>query len=78
MNKPNPKKLQQQVIFYILYFFCHRGKENLYDMLQETFELCTEYDGTQYIKQSLEEVDKNHGPDDPPSNEGRMYEIEGK
>ena len=78
MNKPDPKKLQQQVIFYILYFFCRRGRENLYEMTQSTFELCTEYDGTQYIKQAIDEVDKNHGPDDPPSNEGRMYEIEGK
>ena len=36
MNLPNPKKLQQQIIFYIIYFFCRRGRENLYDMLQET------------------------------------------
>ena len=78
MNNPSPKKLQQQLIFYILYFFCRRGRENLYDMTQDTFELVTDYDGTQYIKQAIEEVDKNHGPDDGPSNDGKMYEIPGK
>ena len=78
MNSPNPKKLQQNMVFFILYFFCRRGRENLYDMTIETFELVTEYDGTQYVKQSQEECNKNHGPDDGPSNDGRMYEIKGK
>ena len=77
MNDPQPKKLQQNMIFFILYFFCRRGCENLYSMTTETFQLVTEYDGTQYVKQALDEVDKNHGPDDTPSNDGRMYEIPG-
>ena len=31
-NEPNPKKIQQCLIFYIIYFFCQRGRENLYPM----------------------------------------------
>ena len=30
MNKPEPRKLQQQMIFYIIYYFCRCGRENLY------------------------------------------------
>ena len=78
MNFPNPKKFQEQLIFYILYFFCHHGRGNLYEMTQSTFEVVTEYDGTQYVKQAINEIDKKHGPDDPPSNDGRMLEIPGK
>ena len=78
MNNPNPKKLQQHLLFYILYYFCRRGRENLYEMKTDTFELVTEYDGTQNVKQAIEEIDKNHGPEDGPSNDGRMYEIPGK
>ena len=76
---PDPKKLQQQMIFYVIYFFCRRGRENLYEMLQSTYTLVTNPDGTQFVKQSLDEVDKNHGPDDSrPTNEGRMYPTGGK
>ena len=32
VTKPDPKCLQQNMIFYIIYFFCRRGRENLYDM----------------------------------------------
>ena len=32
MNNPNPRKLQQCLLFYIIYFFCRRGRENLYTM----------------------------------------------
>ena len=31
VNNPNPKKLQQQMIFYIIYFFCRRGRELVRD-----------------------------------------------
>ena len=78
MNFPNPKKFQQQLIFYILFFSCHYGRGHLYEVTQSTFEVVTEYDGTQYVKQAINEIDENHGPDDPPSNDGRMYVIPGK
>ena len=48
-------------------------------MKQDTFKLVTEYDGTQYLIQNIDEVDKNHSPDDTtPTNEGRMYGNNGK
>ena len=79
MNSPNPKKLQQQMIFYIIYFFCRRGRENLYDMMQTTYKLVTQPHGLQYVIQEIDEIDKNHGPDDPQrTNEGRMYGNGGK
>ena len=51
MNAPDPRKIQKCVLFYIIYFFCHRGRENLYDMTIKTFEVGTDPDGTQYIFQ---------------------------
>ena len=78
MNKPDPKRLQRHMLFYIIYFFCHRGRENLYPMTQSTFRLVTEFDGTQYVMQDIDKADKNHGPDDTEeTNQGRMYGNEG-
>ena len=59
MNFPDPKRLQQQVIFNIIFFFCRHGRENLYNMQQNTFEIHTEPDGTQFIHQKIDEIDKN-------------------
>ena len=79
VSLPDPRKLQRHLLFYIVYFFCHRGRENLYEMTQDTFHLITEPNGTQYVMQCIDEIDKNHGPDDTdPTNEGRMYSNEGK
>ena len=73
MNSPNPKKLQQQMIFYIIYYFCRHGRENLYVMTKNTFQLIIE-NGTEYVIQKTDEMDKNHGIDDSDkSNRGRMY-----
>ena len=47
----SPALLQEVVMFNIIYFFCHRGKENLYDMTKETFKVYTDYDGAHYLKQ---------------------------
>ena len=74
MNHPNPCMLQQNVIFFIIYFFCWQGRENLYEMKIDTFKLFTKPDGTQYVYQAIDKVDKNHGPDDAtPSNDGRIH-----
>ena len=32
MNSPDPKKLQQNLLFFVIYYFCRWGCENLYDM----------------------------------------------
>ena len=37
LNKPDPKKLQRNLLFYIVYFFCRCGRENLYDVKVYTF-----------------------------------------
>ena len=74
MTKPDPRHLQQNMIFYIIYFFCRRGQENLYEMTKDTFKLITENDGTEYIIQDSDEIDKNHGfEDSTKTKEGRMY-----
>ena len=74
MSTPDAKRLQQNILFYIIYFFCRRGRENLYSMKKDTFKYVCEPDGTEYFIQNIDELDKNHGPDDTnPSNEGKMY-----
>ena len=78
MNEPDPKKLQRCVLFYIIYFFCRRGRENLYDMKTDTFAIGTDPDGRQFIYQAVDEMDKNHRYDNiEPANEGRIYEQTG-
>ena len=79
MNLTDPKKLQQQVIFYVIYYFCRRGRENLYNMLQTTFKVHTNPDGSEYVYQAQDEIDKNHGADDTSmTNEGKMYPTGGE
>ena len=74
MTGPQPKVLQHTVQFFIMYFFCRRGIENLYEMTKDHFKLVTEYDGTQYVMQNIDEKDKNHGAQDTElANQGKMY-----
>ena len=75
---PDPRHLQKHMLFYIIYYFCRRGWENLYEMQQDTFKIVIEPDGTEYVVQAIDEADKNHGPQDSdPTNKGRMYGNEG-
>ena len=79
MNFPNPKKLQHHMIFNIIYFFCRRGCENLYQMTKNTYKVHVDPTGLEYVKQVIDELDKNHSPDDTiPSNDGHMYADPGK
>ena len=79
VTTPNPKKLQQNIVFYIIYFFCWRGRENLYMMTKDTFSLQVDPDGTEYFIQQIDEIDKNHGIEDTTkTNQGRMYATNGK
>ena len=76
--RPSPKILQQCVQFYIMYFFCRRGQENLYTMTKDHFKVVVQYDGSKYVEQNLDEKDKNHGVQDLMlANQGRMYEDKG-
>ena len=74
ITNPDPRRLQQNIIFYIIYYFCRRGRENLYSMTKETFKIVVEPDGTEYIMQNIDELDKNHGIEDSDrTNDGRIY-----
>ena len=76
---PNPSVLQRNVIFNIIYYLCRRGQENLYDMTKNWFKVITEHDGQKYLIKEIDELDKNHGEDDPNiANQGKMYDVEGK
>lgn len=79
MNNPNPRLLQKAVLFNIIYYFCRRGRQNIYEFTQDMFEIGTDPDGTQYIFQAIDEMDKNHGTEETlPANDGRIYEQRGK
>lgn len=78
MNNPNPRLLQKAVLFNIIFFFCHRGRQNIYTFTQDIFDIATDPDGTQYVYQAVDEMDKNHGVEEKlPANDGRMYEQKG-
>ena len=76
----NPRNLQNVLIFYILYYMCRRGRENLRSMKQFTFAIKTDPEvNRKYIYQAVDEYDKNHSETDTDiANEGRIYEIPGK
>ena len=71
---PNPKKLQEYVLFNIIYYCDQRGRENLRNMMKNTFQIKTDFDGREFIVQVVRECDKNHREDDTTtSNEARIY-----
>ena len=80
MSNPQPYILQHTVQFYLMYFFCHQGQENLYDMTKDHFKLITEVaTGEQYLIQNIDEKDKNHGINETEmANQGKMYEDPSK
>ena len=59
MKEPKPYILQHTVQFYLMYFFCRRGQENLYDLTKDHFKVIAEPEGTQYVIQM--------------ANQGKMY-----
>ena len=79
MQKPDPKILQHAVQFFIMFFFCRWGQENLYSMTCDNFKLIIEPDGTEYVVQNLDEKDKNHGVNDTElANQVKMFADQGK
>ena len=76
-TSPNPKLLQKNIIFN---YMCRRGQENLYSMKQDWFKVCVNPEsGQKYLIQVMDELDKNHREDDfNPTNQGKMYDVEGK
>ena len=76
---PNPRGLLQICVFYIIYYLCRRGRENLRAMTIDTFDIAKDNDGKEYIYQKKDEADKNHGVDDTYiANQGRIYERPGE
>ena len=67
---PSAKRLQEFVLFNIIYYCGRRGRENLRNMTKKTFEIKKDHDGREYIVQVVKEIDKNHREEDSnPSNE---------
>ena len=78
VTTPNPRILRHTVQFFIMYFFCRRGQENLYEMTKDHFELCVDPSGEEYVIQKLDEKDKNHGINDTEfANQAKMYAAPG-
>ena len=76
---PNPAKLQEMMLFNVIYYGGRRGRENLRYMTKKTFEVTVDRNQCHYIHQVLKEHDKNHKETDfSPSNEARIYEKPGK
>ena len=79
ISTPNASVLQQNVILNIIYYLCRRGHQNLYDMNKDWFQVITKADGTKYVMQIQDEMDKNHREDDHSlTNQGKMYEAKCK
>ncbi len=75
----SPRKLQQAVMFMIMYFTCHRGRENLYEMTPEMYKVYTDPTGRKYVAQAIDEMDKNYKEDSTDvANAAKMYETPGK
>ncbi len=75
----SPKKLQQAVMFSLMYFTCRRGRENLHEMTPQTYKLFQDGDGLEYIMQDIDELDKNHQQDSMEvANKGKMVATPGE
>ena len=78
-GRPDAKKLQEMLLFYIIYYGGRRGRENLRNMKINTFEVGQDPDGRKYLFQVIKEHTKNHTEKDfQPINTARIYEIPGK
>ena len=60
-GKWNPQALQEIVFFYVLYYMCWWGRENLRAMSTKTFAISTDSaNNLQFVYQQMDEADKNH------------------
>ena len=70
----NLKKLQEAVLFSIMYFLCRHSCENLQEMKKDTFGVFVDVTGREYLAQRRDKLDKNHQADSTaPANEGKIY-----
>ena len=79
VSAPDPGLLQECILFNVLYFFCCHGKENLHPMTKQHFAVAIKYDGSQYVHQVIDELDKNHWESTTElANQAKMYSNPGK
>ena len=57
---PNPAKLQEMMLFNVIYYGRRRGHENLRNMVKNTFKIAVDGNNRKYIHQIIKEHDKNH------------------
>ena len=51
------------MLFNIIYYTCCRGAENIEKMTLDHYKVVNENDGTSYVIQATDELDKNHHED---------------
>lgn len=77
-HEAGPVQLCNKVEWDIRYYFCRRGKENLYSFTKETFKLKhNEEQDLRYIEKVQDEQTKNHTDDNVPIVSGHMVELKG-
>ena len=77
--RPNPRKLQEILLFYVIYFTGRRGRENLRSMTKSTFQIAQDPNGRHFIYQAVDESNKNHTEKDTDASfQGRIYELPGQ
>ena len=58
---PNAKHLQEICLFYVLFYTCCHGRENLRSMTKSTYSIEVDpEDGRRIFHQNIDEADKNH------------------
>ena len=74
----DPKKLQQTVLFCLMYFTCRCSRENLHEMTPKMYHILTDPTGKHYVTQNVDELDKNHQADlTEVANKAKMFEMPG-
>lgn len=70
----NPRELQLKVWFFLQYFFCRRGRENMDSKLKTDITILKNSCGREYIIQQKDEGNKNHTyKDNDATIGGRIY-----
>lgn len=59
-NLKNPMSLQWKVFFYLDFYLCRRGEENLRGLTKQHFVVKKAQDNSKYIEKVIDELDKNH------------------
>ena len=57
------------MIFYVIYYFCCQWKEKIY------IQVYVEPDGVEFLYQFMDEIGKNHGPDDQSKTKATMVNM---